>query len=288
MEDSQELLERQEGSDELSFVGESNEEEPESEALLETDEDVGEEEADGEEFDESDEDVGESEDEDESDGDFIEDDDDEAADSGDEEDPVAEEPDEPDQTKSNQQPQSAPVQNANIVIKDEYKPGTEAFFNAVYEQARSMFEQNVGEEYDEYNPKHAMRFSYYADVARSERVAEYQRGVAYIRQQEELANYRAYEEKKQAEVTAYLNSKLRTAEEQRSFKEAIEDKISRKHYRDLEAQVEKGDFSGVDKLIDKVKRLSGKIQRTAEQSNARKSLTEKKSGGVLPASSLFE
>lgn len=162
------------------------------------------------------------------------------------------EPEEVEQPKQTETPT-----NSGFFMKPEFTPGTEEFFKAVYADAKAKTEQSLGEEFDQYNPEHIARLNYFNNVAQQERIEEYHKGVEYIKRQEEQARYNAAVEKKTQEVTAYLSNMLPSKEEQLAFAEILEDKISRKHYRQLEEQVANGDYSGVEKLIRKVKQITG-------------------------------
>lgn len=141
-------------------------------------------------------------------------------------------------------------------IYPEFIAGTNEFFNGVEDDARKAVEQSTGEEFDEFNPQHMSRFNYYANLAAKRREDEGRRGIEYLkRQEQEMAQIQ-----KQKEVEKnfgeFLNKQITSQELANRFQEAC-DNLTVRQTREINAKIEKGDYSGVQRIIDGIKGQRG-------------------------------
>lgn len=153
-------------------------------------------------------------------------------------------------------------------IYPEFVAGTNEFFNGVEDDARKAVEQSTGEEFDEFNPQHMSRFNYYANLAAKRREDEGRRGIEYLkRQEQEIAQIQ-----KQKEVEKnfgeFLNKQITSQELANKFQEAC-DNLTVRQTREINMKIEKGDYSGVQRIIDGIKGRHGNAQPRYASQNPR-------------------
>jgi hypothetical protein len=129
-------------------------------------------------------------------------------------------------------------------IKPDFIPGSKEFFDAVEETAARRFKQEMGEEFDEFDPKHLIKFNYFARLEAGEREKEYKAAVSYIEKEEASKNIEKSLSNKLDEILVSPELKLKFSEEL--------GKISVSKYAELEKSIAAGDFSGILDLAAKV------------------------------------
>jgi len=129
-------------------------------------------------------------------------------------------------------------------IKPDFIPGSKEFFDAVEETAARRFKQEMGEEFDEFDPKHLIKFNYFARLEAAEREKEYKDAVSYIQKEEASKNIEKSLSNKLDEILVSPELKLKFSEEL--------GKISVSKYAELEKSIAAGDFSGILDLAAKV------------------------------------
>jgi len=129
-------------------------------------------------------------------------------------------------------------------IKPDFIPGSKEFFDAVEETAARRFKQEMGEEFDEFDPKHLIKFNYFARLEAAEREKEYKAAVSYIQKEEASKNIEKSLSNKLDEILVSPELKLKFSEEL--------GKISVSKYAELEKSIAAGDFSGILDLAAKV------------------------------------
>lgn len=129
-------------------------------------------------------------------------------------------------------------------IKPDFIPGSKEFFDAVEETAARRFKQEMGEEFDEFDPKHLIKFNYFARLEAEEREKEYKAAVSYIQKEEASKNIERSLSNKLDEILVSPELKLKFSEEL--------GKISVSKYAELEKSIAAGDFSGILDLAAKV------------------------------------
>lgn len=129
-------------------------------------------------------------------------------------------------------------------IKPDFIPGSKEFFDAVEETAARRFKQEMGEEFDEFDPKHLIKFNYFARLEADEREKEYKAAVSYIQKEEASKTIERSLSNKLDEILVSPELKLKFSEEL--------GKISVSKYAELEKSIAAGDFSGILDLAAKV------------------------------------
>lgn len=129
-------------------------------------------------------------------------------------------------------------------IKPDFIPGSKEFFDAVEETVARRFKQEMGEEFDEFDPKHLIKFNYFARLEADEREKEYKAAVSYIQKEEASKNIEKSLSNKLDEILVSPELKLKFSEEL--------GKISVSKYAELEKSIAAGDFSGILDLAAKV------------------------------------
>jgi hypothetical protein len=129
-------------------------------------------------------------------------------------------------------------------IKPDFIPGSKEFFDAVEETAARRFKQEMGEEFDEFDPKHLIKFNYFARLEADEREKEYKAAVSYIQKEEASKTIEKSLSNKLDEILVSPELKLKFSEEL--------GKISVSKYAELEKSIAAGDFSGILDLAAKV------------------------------------
>jgi len=129
-------------------------------------------------------------------------------------------------------------------IKPDFIPGSKEFFDAVEETAARRFKQEMGEEFDEFDPKHLIKFNYFARLEAAEREKEYKAAVSYIQKEEASKTIERSLSNKLDEILVSPELKLKFSEEL--------GKISVSKYAELEKSIAAGDFSGILDLAAKV------------------------------------
>jgi len=129
-------------------------------------------------------------------------------------------------------------------IKPDFIPGSKEFFDAVEETAARRFKQEMGEEFDEFDPKHLIKFNYFARLEAAEREKEYKAAVSYIQKEEASKTIERSLSNKLDEILVSPELKLKFSEEL--------GKISVSKYTELEKSIAAGDFSGILDLAAKV------------------------------------
>ena len=143
-------------------------------------------------------------------------------------------------------------------IKPDFIPGSKEFFDAVEETAARRFKQETGEEFDEFDPKHLIKFNYFARLEADEREKEYKAAVSYIQKEETSKTIERSLSNKLDEILVSPELKLKFSEEL--------SKISVSKYAELEKSIAAGDFSGILDLAAKVTnplpRESGSVRKS--------------------------
>lgn len=202
-------------------------------------------------FEDEDDDAGESEEE--------ESDDDEDGDLEEEE--IQDSKGKPDEDKQTKNFGSAANTKQDAVtgrIKPDFIPGSKEFFDAVEETAARRFKQEMGEEFDEFDPKHLVKFNYFARLEADEREKEYKAAVSYIEKEEASKNIEKSLSNKLDEILVSPELKLKFSEEL--------GKISVSKYAELEKSIAAGNFSGI---LDLAAKVASPLPR--ESNSARKS-----------------
>ena len=198
---------------------------------------------------------------------------------------------EQDKEKNNEQTRDAsgPDSEADYIARNinrEYIPGTNEFFDAVDNDARKIIEDQLGEDFDEFNPKHMARYNYvFSQCARS-REDEMKRGLAQCRQRDSQMAAMMERQKIQQGLNDFLNKSLPTDEMKQEFIRASK-KITVEQQEAIDAQIAKGDYSGVQKLIEKISSLNGKIAQTKQTVSKQPAKSVNKAKRVPLASDLF-
>lgn len=148
-------------------------------------------------------------------------------------------------------------------IKPDFIPGSKEFFDAVEETAARRFKQEMGEEFDEFDPKHLIKFNYFARLEAAEREKEYKAAVSYIQKEEASKTIERSLSNKLDEILVSPELKLKFSEEL--------GKISVSKYAELEKSIAAGDFSGI---LDLAAKVAGPFPR--ESGSVRKSKKVKK------------
>ena len=152
-------------------------------------------------------------------------------------------------------------------IKPDFIPGSKEFFSAVEESAAHRFKQEMGEEFDEFDPKHLIKFNYFARLEADEREKEYKAAVSYIQKEEASKTIEKSLSNKLDEILVSPELKLKFSEEL--------GKISVSKYAELEKSIASGDFSGI---LDLAAKVTSPFPR--ESNSARKSKTGNKPKSV--------
>lgn len=145
-------------------------------------------------------------------------------------------------------------------IYEEYIPGTNEFFSAVANDAKKAVEESLGEEFDQFNPEHIARYNYFAAKSAKEREEEMRRGIEQCKRQDEEERQARIRAEQQAaynnaakKFNDYMGTQIKTQELADRFKEFIDTRLSNRDQRVLDEQIGKGDYSGVQKIIDSLK-----------------------------------
>lgn len=214
---------------------------------------------DGNIFEGEDEDAGESEEE--------ETDDDENGDLEEEE--IQDSNGKPEKDKQSQDLGSAANTKQDVVtgrIKPDFIPGSKEFFDAVEETAARRFKQEMGEEFDEFDPKHLIKFNYFARLEADEREKEYKAAVSYIQKEEASKNIEKSLSNKLDEILVSPELKLKFSEEL--------GKISVSKYAELEKSIAAGDFSGI---LDLAAKVTSSLPRESNSAGKSKKVNKLKS-----------
>lgn len=153
-------------------------------------------------------------------------------------------------------------------IYPEYIPGTNEFFSGVEEDARKAVEQSTGEEFDEFNPQHMSRFNYYANLAAKKREDEGRRGIEYLKREEQQMAQIQKQKEVEKNFGEFLNKQITSQELANKFQEAC-DNLTVKQTREINMKIEKGDYSGVQRIIDGIKGKRGNAQPRYASQNPR-------------------
>lgn len=145
-------------------------------------------------------------------------------------------------------------------IYEEYIPGTNEFFSAVADDAKKAVEESLGEEFDQFNPEHMARYNYFAAKSAKEREEEMRRGIEQCKRQDEEERQARIRAEQQAaynnaakKFNDYMGTQIKTQELADRFKEFVDTRLSNRDQRILDEQIGKGDYSGVQKIIDSLK-----------------------------------
>ena len=151
-------------------------------------------------------------------------------------------------------------------IKPDFIPGSKEFFDAVEETAARRFKQEMGEEFDEFDPKHLIKFNYFARLEADEREKEYKAAVSYIQKEEASKNIEKTLSNKLDEILVSPELKLKFSEEL--------GKISVSKYAELEKSIAAGDFSGI---LDLAAKVTGPFPRESNSAGKSKKVNKPKS-----------
>lgn len=182
--------------------------------------------------------------------------------------------------KNDSQPAN-PEQKYVDRIYPEFIPGTNEFFSGVEEDARKAVEQSTGEEFDEFNPQHMSRFNYYANIAAKKREEEGRRGIEYLKREEQQIAQVQKQKEIERNFGEYLNKQIDSPELVNRFQEAC-DNLTVKQTREINARIEKGDYSGVQRIIDGIKGRRGNAQPRYASQNPRPTRTYPNHGNNAP------
>lgn len=141
-------------------------------------------------------------------------------------------------------------------IYPEYIPGTNEFFSGVESDARKAVEESTGEEFDEFNPQHMSRFNYYANLAAKKREDEGRRGIEYLKREEQQIAQIQKQKEVERNFGEFLNKQITSQELANRFQEAC-DNLTVRQTREINAKIEMGDYSGVQRIIDGIKGQRG-------------------------------
>ena len=164
-------------------------------------------------------------------------------------------------------------------VPAEFVPGTAEFFDAATDDAKREVERVTGEEFDEFNPGHMARFNYFFNKAATSREES-------MKKQVEEAKERQRVDANQQNLNSFLRANLHTKEEVDAYYEAL-DNLTKKKEREINAQIDRGDLSGVQEIINTLGFIKQKKQ-TPRYAN-QKPVSQNNKGGrrVLLASDLF-
>lgn len=151
-------------------------------------------------------------------------------------------------------------------IKPDFIPGSKEFFDAVEETAARRFKQEMGEEFDEFDPKHLVKFNYFARLEADEREKEYKAAVSYIEKEEASKNIERSLSNKLDEILVSPELKLKFSEEL--------GKISVSKYAELEKSIAAGNFSGI---LDLAAKVTGTFPRESKTVGKSKKVNKPKS-----------
>lgn len=166
-------------------------------------------------------------------------------------------------------------------IYPEYIPGTNEFFSGVEIDARKAVEESTGEEFDEFNPQHMSRFNYYASLAAKKREDEGRRGIEYLKREEQQIAQIQKQKEVEKNFGEFLNKQITSKELADRFQEAC-DNLTVRQTREINAKIEKGDYSGVQRIIDGIKGRRGNAQPRYASQNPRPVRTYSNSGNNAP------
>lgn len=151
-----------------------------------------------------------------------------------------------------QQPLTDEEQYVRNNIDPSFIPGTDEFFDAVEEDARKAVEKSLGEEFDEFNPKHISRYNYFLGQCGKSREAEMQRGLKWCRERDAKVAQQQKAQKIQKDFGDFLNSQITTQEQMKKFQDAC-DNLTVKQTREINAMIENGDYGAVQQIINRIK-----------------------------------
>lgn len=137
-------------------------------------------------------------------------------------------------------------------IDSSFIPGTNEFFEAVENEAKTAVENSTGEEFDEFNPQHISRYNYYVNQCAQKREAEMHRGIEWCRKRDARIVAEQNAKKVEKEFGDFLNKQITSPELASKFQEAC-DNLTVKQTREINAKIEKGDYTGVQRIIDSIK-----------------------------------
>lgn len=141
-------------------------------------------------------------------------------------------------------------------IAPSFIPGTNEFFEAVENEAKSAVEKSTGEEFDEFNPQHISRYNYYVNQCAKKREDEMHRGIEWCRKRDARVVAEQNAKKVEKEFGDFLNKQITSPELASKFQEAC-DNLTVKQTREINAKIEKGDYTGVQRIIDSIKGQRG-------------------------------
>lgn len=141
-------------------------------------------------------------------------------------------------------------------IDSSFIPGTNEFFEAVENEAKSAVENSTGEEFDEFNPQHISRYNYYVNQCAKKREDEMHRGIEWCRKRDARIIAEQNAKKVEKEFGDFLNKQITSPELASKFQEAC-DNLTVRQTREINAKIEKGDYTGVQRIIDSIKGQRG-------------------------------
>lgn len=141
-------------------------------------------------------------------------------------------------------------------IDSSFIPGTNEFFEAVENEAKSAVENSTGEEFDEFNPQHISRYNYYVNQCAKKREDEMHRGIEWCRKRDARIIAEQNAKKVEKEFGDFLNKQITSPELANKFQEAC-DNLTVRQTREINARIEKGDYTGVQRIIDSIKGQRG-------------------------------
>ena len=170
---------------------------------------------------------------------------------------------EPDLRQQQTQPKPTPYGAGNSDeeyirknIDSSFIPGTNEFFEAVENEAKSAVENSTGEEFDEFNPQHISRYNYYVNQCAKKREDEMHRGIEWCRKRDARIIAEQNAKKVEKEFGDFLNKQITSPELANKFQEAC-DNLTVRQTREINARIEKGDYTGVQRIIDSIKGQRG-------------------------------
>lgn len=141
-------------------------------------------------------------------------------------------------------------------IAPSFIPGTNEFFEAVENEAKSAVENSTGEEFDEFNPQHISRYNYYVNQCAKKREDEMHRGIEWCKKRDARVMAEQNAKKVEKEFGDFLNKQITSPELASKFQEAC-DNLTVRQTREINAGIEKGDYTGVQRIIDSIKGQRG-------------------------------
>lgn len=141
-------------------------------------------------------------------------------------------------------------------IDSSFIPGTNEFFEAVENEAKSAVENSTGEEFDEFNPQHISRYNYYVNQCAKKREDEMHRGIEWCKRRDARLVAEQNAKKVEKEFGDFLNKQITSPELASKFQEAC-DNLTVRQTREINAKIEKGDYTGVQRIIDSIKGQRG-------------------------------